>query len=337
MPANKEAYLRYHIIDACISSKYKPYPSMQDIIDACSEKLGKQFNVSTIQKDIKAMKEDELLNYHAPIKYSKSHEGYYYTDKDFTIKMVNLSENDIDTLKTAVDILSNYSKMNVSTNFANAVDKILASVKENFPEKGRAKRIIQTDTTENHHGFEFFDFFIDAIKRKLPVSFIHYSYSNRAFKSNIIHPYFLKEFKNNWYIIGFSEQHQEIRTFGLDRVYDPIKLNRSFHDDTEGVADMYFKNIYGVYPIKGRKVEKVVFKTSPLMADYINAHPIHSSQTKPHEYARGVTVFTLNIIPSFELLNLFMSYSHSLEVDSPLWFKQLLTTNIAKAHRIYED
>jgi len=35
------------------------YPSMDDLIDTCERKLGKPFSVSTIQKDIKAMKEDE--------------------------------------------------------------------------------------------------------------------------------------------------------------------------------------------------------------------------------------------------------------------------------------
>ena len=57
MPLNKEAYLRYKIIDDCISNKRKPYPSMEDIMVACEERIGKSFTISTIQKDIKAMKE----------------------------------------------------------------------------------------------------------------------------------------------------------------------------------------------------------------------------------------------------------------------------------------
>ena len=61
MPVNKEAFLRYRILDRMLKNKAKPYPSMDDLIDELEEKLGKSFSVSTIQKDIKSMKEDELL------------------------------------------------------------------------------------------------------------------------------------------------------------------------------------------------------------------------------------------------------------------------------------
>lgn len=72
MSLNKEALCRYKVIDACISSKRKPFPSIYELISACEDTIGKSFTISTIQKDIKALKEDEILGYLAPIKYSKS-------------------------------------------------------------------------------------------------------------------------------------------------------------------------------------------------------------------------------------------------------------------------
>ena len=309
---------------------------MQDLIDACEDVLGKRFNVSTIQKDIEAMKNDQVLNYNAPIKFSRSYSGYYYSDPTFTIKKINLNDSDIENLKTVVDILSNYSQMNVSLSLSKSIEKVLASIKESYPDYKTSTRIIQTDTTDNHLGYEHFDFFIEAIRTQTPVSFVHYSYTNRAFKSNIIHPYLLKEFKGNWYVVGFSEAHRELRTFGLDRVYDPLKLDRRFTPDKEQVAKHYFKNIYGVYPIDGRKVHEVIFNVNPLFSDYINAHPIHSSQKRLHQHADGSSVFRIEVIPSYELVNLFMSYSSSLSVESPKSIKNMILKNIRKANYRYE-
>ena len=39
MPHIKNALLRYRIIDKCIRNKYKPYPSKQDLREACEEAL----------------------------------------------------------------------------------------------------------------------------------------------------------------------------------------------------------------------------------------------------------------------------------------------------------
>ena len=92
MPFNKEAYLRYKIIDACISSNNNSYPTMDDIRQSCEDKLGKKFSVPTIQKDINAMKTDELLGFNAPVRFSRHHKGYYYADKNYSINSIPLND-----------------------------------------------------------------------------------------------------------------------------------------------------------------------------------------------------------------------------------------------------
>ena len=124
MSFNKEAYIRYIIIDTCLTDKQNPYPKMDTLIEACTEKLGKEFSISAIQKDIKTMKEDEVLGFLAPIKYSKSHNGYYYADANYSIRKISLQDSEIEALKTATEMLSVFSGSRVSENFSQAVDKI---------------------------------------------------------------------------------------------------------------------------------------------------------------------------------------------------------------------
>ncbi|MFN6014630.1 MAG: hypothetical protein ACK47F_08075, partial [Flavobacteriales bacterium] len=83
MPHIKNALIRYRIIDRCIRNKYRPYPTKQDLREACEEALygsvdGANICDSTIEKDMFAMK----MEHDAPIKYSKRNGGYYYQDPE---------------------------------------------------------------------------------------------------------------------------------------------------------------------------------------------------------------------------------------------------------------
>ena len=51
MPINKSAYIRFRIIDQCLRNKQKPYPSKEDLIEACTEVVGK-VSLRTIEKDL---------------------------------------------------------------------------------------------------------------------------------------------------------------------------------------------------------------------------------------------------------------------------------------------
>ena len=115
MPANKYALIRYRVIDRVIGNKYNPYPSMEDLMEACSEAIGKQVSKSTIEKDIYAMKNDMSLGYEAPIKYSKNYQGYFYEDPDFTIRDVPLSDEEVDAIQFAAKTLFQFK--NIPRNF----------------------------------------------------------------------------------------------------------------------------------------------------------------------------------------------------------------------------
>ena len=66
----------------------------------------------------------------------------------------------------------------------------------------------------------------------------------------------LKEFQNRWYIIGYSETHQAIRTFGIDRILDPFMLKQAFYMDPKFDPVLQFQDIFGVFPLK-EKNEKI--------------------------------------------------------------------------------
>ena len=92
MPANKYALLRYRIIDRCIRNPRNPFPSKEDLRYSCEEALygsdGEHISMSTIDKDIWAMRNEGELGYYAPIAFNKFEGGYHYDHARFRIQNV---------------------------------------------------------------------------------------------------------------------------------------------------------------------------------------------------------------------------------------------------------
>ncbi|MEY2828229.1 MAG: hypothetical protein RIQ33_87, partial [Bacteroidota bacterium] len=290
-------------------------------IQACEDKLGKSFTISTIQKDIKAMKEDEALGFNAPIKFSKSTNGYYYADENYSIKNIKLNENEISSLIASVDLLNTFNGNRISANFNAAIEKVLASVKEHYEKTADRKIIIQLETAPPQRGWQHFDILFKATKENIPVSFIHYNYTTRKFNAIILHPYLLKEFQNHWYVVGYSENHNAIRYFGMDRIMEPMLLKKLFIATNDFNAEQHFSNMYGVYALS-KKVETIEFKVNSMLGNYLLSQPLHHSQKVESFYSHGALKLSLQLIPTNELLNYFLMMGKQLKVVSPKWIKE---------------
>lgn len=316
MPINKKAYRRYKVIDACLRNKMRRFPSMQDLLEAIEEKLDVETTIDTVQKDIAAMKLPPPDGFDAPIKFNRSRMGYEYTNPDFAISGVSLNSIDIDAIKEAIDIISAIGGSRVSNKFSHAVEKMLSSVREDLSPQARDRKIVQTDAVTDARGFEHFDLFFSACRERIPVNFVHYSYSKRIFQAITFHPVFLKEFENRWYVIGYSELHHQLRTFGLDRIYGPEVLRKTFIETPAQVYESHLNNVYGVFPLRDGEREKIIIHTNPLITNYFRSQKIHPSQhIQMNEY--GDAVISFELIPSMELVRLFLSYGNQLSVKQP--------------------
>lgn len=323
MAENKKAVRRYKIIDACLRNRMRTYPNMNDLIEAIREKLNVDVSPETIQKDIAAMREPYPDGYDAPIRYDFQKKGYEYTDPDYSISGVALNSDDVTAIKEAMDFIEAIGGSRVSERFSQAVEKMLTSFTEDLSKDERASNIIQTQAVTEARGFEHFDKLFKACREKIPVSLLHYSYSKRAFKSTILHPVLLKEFDNRWYVIGYSEQHKSLRTFGFDRIYSPELIMTDFHSVPAVAIKNYLNDVYGVYPIENWKKEHIVIRTSPHITNYFRAQKIHPSQHIELKN-NGAADIHFDLIPSIDLVRLILSYGKELRVMEPVRFKELI-------------
>ena len=112
MPTNKNAQLRYQILDRCFSDFHRKYfieDLMDKVNDALMDLYGTQISIRQIREDIKYMK--DRLTYNAPIEVypCEGRKCYYrYSDKSFSIFNNELSEEEVASLRSTIDILGRF-------------------------------------------------------------------------------------------------------------------------------------------------------------------------------------------------------------------------------------
>ena len=108
MPVNKNALLRYKIIDRCLRNRYRRW-TIEDLVDAVSDALydmegiSKGVSIRTVQSDIQIMRSDKL-GYNAPIEvYDQKY--YRYADPNYSITDMPLTAEDFNLIAKAVEML----------------------------------------------------------------------------------------------------------------------------------------------------------------------------------------------------------------------------------------
>jgi len=319
MGLNKTALGRYKVIDGLLRNSMRRYPTMDDIIEACEQKLDYIPSRETIQKDISFMKRPFPEGFDAPIQFNRVHQGYQYTDPDYTLSGVTLQPEERDALNEAVEVIRAIGGSRISDKFSHVVEKILsASLESSHAEQ---LPILQTMIPPRSRGYEYFDLLYAACKEHIPVSFIHFSYQSRQFKHVLLHPFLIKEFDNRWYVIGYSEKHEAARAFGFDRISFPYLVKKAFVKVGDAIKKDYLQNIYGVYPLRTPEVETVGIGADELITQYFQAYPIHESQQMVKR-SSGRSTITLHLIPSMELARFILSHGNHISIREPLWFRE---------------
>lgn len=316
MPANKEAFIRYRIIDRMLSNSKHPFPSMEDILEEMKNKLGKSFAESTVQKDIKAMKEDELLGYKAPIAYSRSHHGYYYKQEGYSITQIPLNASDISSIEFVAMQLQQFQDVEMFKDFGATVSKIFDAVNiSTLLDEAEVKEIVQFEKVPYYKGSEYISRLLPLIRDRKVIQFYYQKFEEDKATKRTLHPYLLKEYRNRWYLIGMQEPNKRISTFALDRISKISATNLNFEWHADFSPQAYFEHAYGITTFEG-KPQKVRLRFSKSSAGYIKTQPLHSTQKIIKETSKSLEI-ELTVGITIELIMDLLSYGANVKVLSP--------------------
>ncbi|TAJ14546.1 WYL domain-containing protein [Marinilabiliaceae bacterium JC017] len=335
MPVNRNALIRYNTIDKCLRNHYRKW-TLDDLTEACSEALfeyegiDKGVSRRTIQLDIQTMRSDKL-GYNAPI-IVKQRKYYEYEDPDYSITQLPLSEQDLNKLNDAVDILKQFQGFSHFREMTSLIQKLENKI---YTEQTRSRPIIHIDKNEKLKGLEHLNDLYQAILKKQVLKIEYRSFKAKSSHPIYFHPYLLKEYNNRWFITGHKNKAKEIMNLALDRMLSFTQVdNMPFHDDPTFHPDDYYKNVIGVTVNPGLMPRTITFWVDHFNAPYVLTKPLHASQQLISESPQG-TILSINVVPNYELERLILGFGPGIEVLSPPSLRKRIGELLEKARQRY--
>jgi predicted DNA-binding transcriptional regulator YafY len=329
MPKNKSASLRYRIIDACLTNTRRKYPTIEDIIEKISEQLGTSISESMLNKDFAEMR--STLG--APIAYSKTHKGYYYSEPNYSLKEFPLTNEEIEALDFSTALLHHVKGTRLFDQFENAINKLIEGYRISKVIGKPEKQFLQVEEPTKYLEQPWLETLLKSVIEKYAVQ-VEYQAFGKQPKVHMFSAYLLKEYRNRWYVVGHSDRADDIIILALDRIMS-INDSRGKYIQTDNfIPEDYFKYSFGITQISGAEPEKVELVFMKSQAPYIKSQPLHHSQHLIHEDDKTVS-FGYEVYITQELIMTILSYGSTVVVKKPAKLKSQIKQEVQKMAKLY--
>ena len=325
--------LRHRVLDDCFRDRTRKY-FIEDLRDKCNEVLLREYGIEIckrqIYSDITFMR--DTLG--APIEsvYEGKRTYYIYTDREFSIFNQPLSVTQTEQLRLAISTLTSFRGL---PNY-DWIEEFIVDLQNRFHLVGSNESLVGFSQNQELTGLRFLSPIINAALSHQVLKINYHNYKNGGRDLiYILHPYYLKQYNNRWFLFGKDNKHlDKLSTLALDRIV-AIKLvkNIEFVPNTDVDFEHYFDNIVGVsVPRAGTPTQTIIMRTNEHRWHYIMSKPIHLSQKIED---RKKHLFSIKVVPTRELEQQILSFGPDLEVISPADYRNQIKKKIEESLKNY--
>jgi len=319
MATNKNALIRYKILDNCFRNPGKRY-FINDLISECERVLleidteSNGISRRQIFEDIAFMESNEGWE----IELERIRDGkrvyYRYIDTSFSINNMPLNELEIKQLQTAVNILSQFRGM---PQFE-WVNELVHKLNQGIPSEEESLTIMEFDSNQFLKGIDLLGPLHNAIFYQKVLLISYQPFDNEIPYEVKIHPYYLKQYNNRWFLFGYNPIKEKYDwNLAIDRIKTINEVNEKYQENSDIDWKEYFEDIIGVTKPNDAVVENVIMHFFGKTGNYIETKPLHGSQ-KSKWLDDNTLEVRLQIIINYELERLILSYADSAKVIHPL-------------------
>ena len=334
MSINKNALIRYQVLDRCFRNSGRMY-YWEDLLEECNKALiDFDPNCEGIQRrqlfdDIRFMESDS--GWSIPLnRIRQGRKVYYrYADLSFSINNQPLNDSEVIQIKSALQIFSRFT----GTPQFEWVNEMIPMLESKFGLIERKSEVISFESNIDLKGFHFLTPLFNAIINERVLRIIYKDFKSSEPYEITFHPYYLKQYNNRWFVFGLnSHNHVTNWNLALDRIESLSETAQKYIPSVTD-WDEYFFDLVGVTRPEIGNLEEIVLKFSPAIAPYVITKPIHPSQKQKNE-PTGLEV-RINVIPNFELETLILSFGEHVKVIAPKDFKERISIRLNAARLLY--
>lgn len=327
MATNKHAQIRYKVLDDCFSNFGRKF-YFKELLKKCNEALAEIYGdeiegvkTRTLRLDISYLRE-RAAEYDVDIISENDGTGYFYrySKKDFSVFRQGFNQDELNQLRETILMLQRFKGL---PNF-DWMTELAVKLEDKLQLGKRSGNFVSYEENTGYVGLDWFKDVFDAIvnSRVLDITYSKFNGSRPYYWK--IHPYFLKQYNNRWFLLGLNDRSKKISILALDRIDDLKEIRMDFIPNTIIDLDEYFKNIIGITKENG-PIENVRLQFSKNRFPYVETKPIHDSQ---RIIDHGNRIIEINVIPNKELRTMILSFGNDVEVLSPLHLRGQIATII---------
>ncbi|KAA6332586.1 hypothetical protein EZS27_018921 [termite gut metagenome] len=334
MATNKNAQIRYKVLDNCFRNTGKRY-FIGDLIRECDKILMdldpcfKGIGRRQIFDDIAFMESSEGWS----IDLLREKEGkrvyYRYADPSFSINNMPLNETDINRLQTTLRTISQFKGMPQFEWMYELLPKLKQGSIPDYPDV-----IMEFDSNQYLDGIEQIGTIYNAIlyKKALKINYLS-AFENKS--QLLIHPYYLKQYNNRWFLFGYNPEKDKYDwNIALDRIKAINEIQEAYIPNTQIDWNEYFEDIIGVTKPFNAKPENITLHFYGKTGHYIESKPIHGSQ-KSQRLEDKVLEVNLELIVNYEFERFVLSYADSVKVIQPLSLIEKIKNRLNNGYLLY--
>jgi predicted DNA-binding transcriptional regulator YafY len=316
MATNKNAILRFNVLDKCFRNLGRKY-YFEDLLNAVNDALAEEdpntsgIKTRQLREDLRFMRSE--VGYGAPIiTINENRRQYYrYEDSSFSINNSPINSTEASQMRSVFQLLSRFEG---SPGFE-WVSELSTLLKDKFTVGGDDRSVISYETNVDYKGYNHITPLFNAIVNKRALRVKYEPFGKPEFELTF-HPHYLKQYNGRWFVLGLNEEYEmDTWNMALDRINEINEAKVKYHDSDRD-WDYYFSDFIGVTKSENSKAVEVRLLFSKEAANYVLTKPVHQTQ-KDDILEDGSVLVRIKVIPNYELESLILSFGQKVKVLQP--------------------
>lgn len=270
----------------------------------------------------------------APLAYDRKRGGWYYTDANWALPSIVVTEGELLALFLGVEVAKRYLGTVFEKPLRSAIEKITASL------KGQ----VEVSLKELQECFIFAppsvvtvreELLLDlhrAIQRCRQVRIRYFTASRGCWEVRVVEPYHLYNLRGDWYLIAFDHLRHAMRIFHVGRIDEWEVLPQVFTRDPQFSIEEWMSQAF--IAERGEEPLEVAIKFDSYQARYIRERRWHPTQ-EIEELPDGGLILRFCVGGLDEVKRWVMSYGSHAEVLEPPSLREAVQKEIEQMAEIY--
>ncbi|MBD3338110.1 MAG: WYL domain-containing protein [Candidatus Lokiarchaeota archaeon] len=293
-------------------------------------KVARKFEVDrkTVQRDIENMRE-----LGAPIKYDSKQQGYYYTEENYFLPAIQLTQSDVFAFIVNEQILKQYKDTPYYESIKKVIEKIIEFIPDDIYTDDVAPVFSFQSAPASQINRDFFEILQKAAYEERQVKIKYHSQHSNHASERTVDPYAIHHQQGTWYLIAHCHKRDELRIFALNRILSLTETDVDFYKPSDFDIDNFLQNCFGI--IRDDKTHHVKLKFTPYQSRWIRERQWHKTQQLT-DLADGSLLLEMDVQGLDDVKRWVLQYGGEVEVVEPEELKSEVINEMEKLKSIYK-